>query len=378
MSQPKAPSIVVEAGPHARVNTVCSIAIPDELKLPEHPLLTAGKTKLQGQIERGPQGSALVFVLDRLPAGKSKTFKIVAGEAAEGVALKKGKGAVSVSIGGRPFTEYLHQKALARPYLAPILGPGGVEMTRKIEKRGTQGYDHPHHRSVWVSHGLVNGTDNWSEDGNHGKTVHAGFESLSSGAVTGAIIETCEWTSPAGDKILDDRRVIRFYALDAGSRCVDFTYTLATGHDAVLFGDTKEGGMLSVRVNPQINAPTGTIENSFGGINEGETWGKRAHWCDYSGVIEGVHAGIAIFDHPSNLRHPVYWHVRNYGLMTANPFGVSYFEKGSGKRGEWLLSAESDATFAYRLYIHEGDAKRGRVHDAYHDYINPPACSWAG
>ena len=125
------------------------------------------------------------------------------------------------------------------------------------------------------------------------------------------------------------------------------------------------------------NAPAGTITNSYGGLNEDETWGKRAHWCDYSGTIDGVHAGIAILDHPRNLGHPVYWHVRNYGLMTANPFGVSHFEPESGKRGDWVMPAQSDVTFRYRLYVHAGDAARGRVREAYHDYVNPPHCSVA-
>ena len=180
-----------------------------------------------------------------------------------------------------------------------------VEMTRRIEKRGTPGHDHAHHRSVWVAHGLVNGTDNWSEEEGHGRTVHQDFEAMTSGPVTAAIAERCEWVTAAGRRILNEDRNIRFYALPESMRCVDFTITLKTGEDAVLFGDTKEGGMLSVRVNPQINAPAGTIENSFGGVNEDETWGKRAH-CDYSGTIDGA----CRHRHPTTPQPwaPQYWH----------------------------------------------------------------------
>jgi len=379
MSAPESLRLTVNAGPHARLNTPCYLPLPAGTELPDVVALVAGKTRLPGQVERGPDGRRLHFILDRLSAGQSKVFRIQAGAGSPscGVGLRKGKGSVSVAINGQLFTRYLHQPDLARPYLSPITGPDGVEMTRRIEKRGTPGYDHAHHRSVWVAHGLVNGTDNWSEEEGHGRTVHQDFEAMTSGPVTAAIAERCEWVAAAGRRILNEDRNIRFYALPESMRCVDFTITLKTGEDAVLFGDTKEGGMLSVRVNPQINAPAGTIENSFGGVNEDETWGKRAHWCDYSGTIDGVHAGIAILDHPRNLGHPVYWHVRNYGLMTANSFGVSHFEPESGKRGDWVMPAQSDVTFRYRLYVHAGDAARGRVREAYHDYVNPPHCSVA-
>ena len=37
--------------------------------------------------------------------------------------------------------------------------------------------------------------------------------------------------------------------------------------------------------------------------------------------------GVAIFDHPSVYDTPTWWHVRDYGLFAANPFGKRYFEK---------------------------------------------------
>ena len=83
---------------------------------------------------------------------------------------------------------------------------------------------------------------------------------------------------------------------------------------------------MAVRLNEVMRlthgkaAGTGHIVQSTG-VRDGATWGKRAEWCDYYGPVEGQVVGIAIFDHPSNPAHPTWWHVRDYGLFAANPFG---------------------------------------------------------
>jgi len=79
----------------------------------------------------------------------------------------------------------------------------------------------------------------------------------------------------------------------------------------------------------------------------------------------------AIFDHPANFRYPTYWHVRNYGLMTANPFALSYYYNDPGRDGSYVLSNGDSLVFRYRLFVHSGNAKEGKVSEAYHNYINP-------
>jgi len=141
----------------------------------------------------------------------------------------------------------------------------------------------------------------------------------------------------------------------------------------VLFGDTKEGGTLSVRVAESLEVQeTGTLVNSYGGVTEREVWGKRAQWCDYSGLLEGRVVGLAVFDHPSNFRHPVWWHARNYGLMTANLFGLSYFTGDKSQRGDFTLKKGETLALRYRVYVHAGDACEAAVGAKYHDFANPP------
>ena len=106
------------------------------------------------------------------------------------------------------------------------------------------------------------------------------------------------------------------------------------------------------------------------GVRDGETWGKRADWCDYHGPVNGKIVGVAIFDHPKNPRHPTWWHVRDYGLFAANPFGRHDFEKLPDKTaGNLVVPAGQSITFRYRFYAHEGNEKQSKVAEHYADYV---------
>ena len=126
----------------------------------------------------------------------------------------------------------------------------------------------------------------------------------------------------------------------------------------------------TMRLKPNkfnVGKPTGHIVQSTG-VRDADTWGKRAEWCDYYGPVNGKIVGVAIFDHPQNPRHPTWWHVRDYGLFAANPFGVHDFEKKPAGTGNLNVSAGKSVTFRYRFYIHRGDEKEGRVAQYYQEY----------
>lgn len=65
-----------------------------------------------------------------------------------------------VEINGKLFTEY-HFKDVPRPYFYPVIGPTGEPVTRNwpMKEAENEQHDHPHHRSLWFTHGDVNGHD---------------------------------------------------------------------------------------------------------------------------------------------------------------------------------------------------------------------------
>jgi hypothetical protein len=281
-----------------------------------------------------------------------------------------------IDINGQLFTEYFF-KDVPRPYCYPLIGPGGAAMTRNWPMRAVpdEERDHKHHRSLWFAHGLISGHDFWSEDKSFGRTVHDTFTQIKSGKDFGVIKSRNKWVTADGVVVCTDDRTLRiFNPHQPNERLLDFEITLHASNGDLTLGDTKEGTMavrLAETMRLKGKVGHGHIVTSTG-IRDGATWGTRADWCDYYGPVDGKTVGIAIFDHPGNPRHPTWWHVRDYGLFAANPFGQHDFEKLTDKAaGNLVVPAGQSITFRYRIYLHEGDAEQAKVADHYQAYLKP-------
>lgn len=372
--------LIVNAGEHERdfcpvsvkfdVNKLkCECNKPHKVVLKD--LDSGNEVPVQCECNGGDEAT-LSWIVTGLEARDTKTYEAsIVHEKSEskgGVDLSLNEGNyIDITIEGDPFTKYRFASSQQRPYLSPVLGPQGKEVTECATS------DHPHHRSLYVAYGDVNGVDVWSEGKNAGFIRHQDFDEVKSGPVVGRFVCENLWTSKEGEELMTDVREYRIYNVPETGRIIDLDLTFIASHGDVRFGDTKEGGIISVRVNTPIRVNNGgKIENSFGGINEPETWGKKANWCDYSGMVDDVHLGIGVFDHIKNPRYPTYWHVRNYGLMGSNIFGGGTFESDPSQEGSYTLKSGEKMEFRFRVYVHEGDAPKAKVSQKYHDFINPP------
>ena len=98
-------------------------------------------------------------------------------------------------------------------------------------------------------------------------------------------------------------------------------------------------------------------------------WGKRSAWVDYTAELDGERLGVAIFDHPSNPHHPTYWHARDYGLFSLNPFGQNAFDPSAPENIQKLAPGQK-LTFHWRLVIHPGDAQAYNVAGLYRAFAS--------
>ncbi|MSU50580.1 MAG: hypothetical protein EXS37_16085 [Opitutus sp.] len=293
---------------------------------------------------------------------------------------------VRVEIGGQLFTEYIF-KGAQKPYLYPVIAADGTPMTRNYPMKtdvAGEAKDHPHHRSLWFTHGDVNGFDFWAESARakQGKIVSELVEQ-STVAGVGVILARNKWVGPDGIVQLTDDTTIRLRGA-ADGRYLDYEVTLkAPAGKPVVFGDTKEGSMairLPLWMTPphSYNGPdkkkvmhegVGTIVNDAG-VKNTPTWGKKSAWVDYYAPKDGKVYGVAMFDHPKNPQHPTWWHVRDYALFAANPFGKHDFEnlKSDPTAGNMTIPAGGTVTFRWRFFFHQGDEKTARIAERFKEY----------
>lgn len=303
---------------------------------------------------------------------------------------------VDVKVSGRPFTSLIHKKDEPKVYLYPVIGPTEQPVTRDypmvdnpVEKDNKR-QDHPHHRSLWCAHGDIRtadmakpGSNYWNEAKDTPvekmpRQVLKKIVGQTSGPVFGQIIAEIDWVNEKGEKDFAETRTYTFFAAD-GARIIDVRNVFKFDEKDVTFGDTKEGGMVSIRTavsmdEKGIEKPekaSGKRFNSAGKSGE-DCWGQPAEWCDYVGPVSGKTVGIAIMDHPKNYAHPTRWHIRDYGLYTANPFGLKDFSKDATKDGSHTWKKGESVEFNYRIILHKDDTKAAGIADQWKLYSDPP------
>jgi hypothetical protein len=321
---------------------------------------------------------------------------------ADDVSAVVGKDNIEFKSGSGVVAKYATDVKYSKPFLYPVLAPGGVPVTRAwpIEKglASQATTDHVHQKSVWFCHGDVipegielkikttektgKGVDYWSEARDKdGTTRHGQIKVVKVGepkaiAKNHVSVETQnEWLTPDGMKILDETRVIHFIERPEGRQFI-FDITLKATVCPIAFGDTKEGSF-GIRTHDALrpSESTGATVTTA----EGEKiappvkdnlsiWGHPAAWIDYSGQVDGKDVGIAVFDHPKN--PTANWHVRAYGLNAANPFARSQsgFPSQRGKTELLKIEKGKELKLKYAVYAHTGDAKGGKVAETYEQF----------
>jgi hypothetical protein len=299
---------------------------------------------------------------------------------AAGVELRREGDRIDIAIAGRAFTTYYFASTSAKPYLFPLRSAQGTIVTRgfpMVSDIPGEDRDEPHQRAMYFAHGDINGYDFWGEAefqrwsshsaSTFGRTIFVALDEMRVVPDSGTIRAQFNLAAPDGKVIATETQAYTFSG-DERVRIIDCEFTIHASHGPVHIGDTKEGSF-AIRLVKALEPPAGHMVNSGGSTGEKEIWGKRADWVDYYGNVSGESLGVAIFDDPRNLRHPTYWHARQYGLLSANPFGLKEFLHDRHQDGSYGIAPGESLTLRYRVVIHHGDLREAGVADAYRQYV---------
>lgn len=379
-----ATTLVVHGGQSGHGATAIVVPIEGDKLFPGPFLLTPSQggeafPALVFDDERGKR--SLATVLPKVAPGEQR-YTLRAGASKEnGVAIAQTDKSpnLAITLGGKPFATLVLNEA-TKPYVYPLIGPTGAPITRAHPMGSVEGEDRDHHhqRSFWFTHGDVNGYDFWGSDPLNKPLERSGrikptFTQVKAGAEGSGVVQIDsknDWLGPDGKRVCQDERVLRFYASQS-PRIIDVDITIKASDGPVTFGDTKEG-MFGLRLASTMDVKRklgGKITNAEG-VTDNAAWGKASPWVDYTGPVDGKTVGVAILNHPDSFRFPTTWHVRDYGLFAANPFG--YHDFGMKTRGDHTIPAGGSIHFGYRVILHEGDTASARIADAFETYAHPP------
>lgn len=263
--------------------------------------------------------------------------------------------AVSYVLDGKTLWTLHFAKEEGKPYFHPVCLADGTVLT------WLRPADHPWHRALWFSWKFINKLNYWEED-KSGKSqglsdiADVKFEEGKDGATKVAIL--LDYHPPGKPAVLKERREITITPPDKeGCYRMDWQMTWTAQGEDVLLDRTplpaekgpSFGGYAGLSVRTvQAMAAYQTLDSE--GRQNMAGHGQHARWLDFSGVVDKETkkaAGIALFDHPSNPRHPTPWYI-----IMSGTFG--YFSPAFVFDKPCTVPAGQSLTLTYRVLVHPG------------------------
>ncbi|MHC4206156.1 MAG: DUF6807 family protein [Planctomycetota bacterium] len=123
---------------------------------------------------------------------------------------------------------------------------------------------------------------------------------------------------------------------------------------------------------------TGRYFSSNGDEMAKNVWGKRARWVALQGIRKGKIVGVAILNHPASINYPTYWHVRKYGLFSANPLGQADFQRQRPEKYRknkviplrLTLEEGETAHFRFLIIVYEGVRTNQQIEERFRKFAS--------
>lgn len=250
-----------------------------------------------------------------------------------------------------------------KPFFHPLRTPSGFCVSL------FEPSDHVWHRGLWFTIKFVNGENFWEESGEFG-TQNVALAPTVSHQSDGSIAFSHDsiWQRPQNaGRVLSETRRIVYRPLDETFYALDWEITLTALANVTLDRTPFNGNWggysgLTLRGNRNWLQTQITLDD---GQNYDRPLGVAARWGDLSGLFDGgqdQRGGVAIFDHPANVRQPSPW----YGTTGAG----HYFNAAFLFHQPMDLAAGETLRLRYRVLIHDEIWDKARLDAAWKDYAN--------
>ncbi|HZT82213.1 MAG TPA: PmoA family protein [Gemmataceae bacterium] len=251
---------------------------------------------------------------------------------------------VSFQADGRERLRWHFGRRHPRPFFFPVVGPSGRSVTRLGHPAAP---DHDHHRSLWWGHHDVGGVSFWEERGGIQQIRQDGWVHYQDGADEAGMVVRLGWYDTHNTRLMQQELVAVCRPLEKGETWLELQATFTTPLDPLPLGKTNFG-FVGLRVAASLSAQYGggRLSSSEGAVGEKALFARPAKWVDYSGpLLGGAWEGVTWFDHPTNVRYPTAWHVRDDGWMSP-AFCL---------REGYALRKGKPLTLRYGLHVHAKD-----------------------
>jgi hypothetical protein len=280
-----------------------------------------------------------------------------------------GKDFLSLMAGDKVVYTYQFAAEGGYPYIHPLGLPGGPVMSALAPA------DHPWHRGLWFSWKFLNGVNYWEFPPNRpnqpdGRTAVVGPAAVSTTATTASVTLHLEYSN--NQTVLAEERTLALsHPRPDGSYHIDWTSKFTAKEQDVVFERTPPqeapwGGYGGLGLRAAKTMREFRASDSEGRSGRAQAHGKAARWMDFSGVFgaQGENptaAGTAIFDHPSNPRHPTHWYLSDNA-------DLPYFGPALLFAEPMTLKAGASFVLKYRILIHPGPGDKAVLEQEYQEF----------
>ena len=247
-----------------------------------------------------------------------------------------------------------------KPFFHPLHTPAGFCVSL------FEPHDHVWHRGLWFTIKFVNGENFWEENNSFGMQ-----RSILPPTITHGEDHSIAWTheqrwerpNNAGG-VFAEKRGITYRPLNKEAYALDWEIELTAQSDVVLERTpfTTWGGYGGLILRGNRNWQNTRILFPDHSTSDRPT-GIPAQWSDLSGTFDGGlrrEGGVALFDHPANVRHPSPW----YGATGAGHYLNAAFLFHEAMH----LNSHETLRLRYRTLVHDNLWDVSRLQTAYDDY----------